>query len=73
MSGSDVATSTMTRSRAITFCSCVNRSNPAASPSVKMPIGSSPSTTMTAPWERLWISDSASPTVPVGGSVIGVS
>ena len=73
MSGSGVAASTTTRSRDITLCSCVKRSKPAASLSVKMPTGSSPSTTITAPWERLWISESASPTVPVGGSVIGVS
>ena len=51
----------------------MKRSKPAASVSVKTPTGSSPSTTMTTPWDRLWISESASPTVPVGGSVIGVS
>ena len=73
MSGSGVAASTTTRSRDITLRSCVKRSKPAASPSVKMPTGSSPSTTITAPWDRLWISESASPTVPVGGRVIGVS
>ena len=57
----------------MTFRSCVKRSNPPASVSVKTPTGSSPSTTITTPCDRLWMSDSASPTVPVGGSVMGVS
>ena len=52
----------------------VKRSKPTASCSVKMPTGRAVvDDDHDAPWARLWISPSASPTVCVGLSVIGVS
>ena len=58
----------------MTCWSWVKRSKPVASCSVNTPIGCpSPSITITAPCARLWINPSASPTVLLGESVIGVS
>ena len=60
-------------SRTMTSSSWVKRSTPVRSVSVTMPTGRSPTVTSAAPWARLCSRTSASPTVVVGSSVIGVS
>jgi hypothetical protein len=60
-------------SRDITVSSWVKRSAPEQSASVTTPTGCPSSTTITAPWLRFGNRFSASPTVPVGGSVSAVS
>ena len=56
----------MCRLELITLASCVNRSKPSPSLSVNTPTGVPSSTTTTAPWARLWISESASAIVASG-------
>ncbi len=64
---------TVTRSRRITAPTWAKRSTSAQSASETTPTGRPSSTTTAARWERLGISDSASATVWVGASSIGVS
>ena len=71
--GRSVPAGTVSGSTVMTWESWVNRSTPWHCPSVTTPTGDPFSTTTTIPCARLVSSASASPTVDVGPSVIGVS
>ena len=71
--GRSVPAGTVSGSRAMTWESWVKRSTSWHAPSVTTPTGTPSSTTTTMPCARLCSSASASLTVDVGPSVIGVS